>query len=89
MRMLMQDGVKYLFYKYKDERELERMVFEHSEMIFGQDSVLFPRQKIKGRSGITSTPDVKGSWGQVLIFEFLYRLSREIESSSLFSLFER
>ncbi len=55
--MLLQDGVRYLLYKYKNEGELERIVFEHSEMMFGSDSVLFSRHRIKGGSGITSIPD--------------------------------
>ena len=57
MRILLKDGIKYLPYKYKDEDELERMVMEHSESIFGADSVFFSKQKIKTRSGIATIPD--------------------------------
>jgi hypothetical protein len=57
MKILLEDGIKYLLYQYKDEDELEQMVVEHSEIIFGKDSVLFPGQKIKARSRIATIPD--------------------------------
>jgi len=55
--MLLKDGIRYLPYKYKDEDELERLLVEHSEIIFGADSVTFPKRKIKTRSGIATIPD--------------------------------
>jgi len=57
MKILLENGTRYLPYQYKDEDELEQMVVEHSEIIFGRDSVLFPKQKIKARSGIATIPD--------------------------------
>ncbi len=57
MTILLKDGIKYLPYKYKDEDELERLLIEHSEIIFGTDSVIFPKRKIKARSGIGTIPD--------------------------------
>jgi len=57
MRILLEDGVTYVPYRYKDESELEQMVMEHRETIFGVDSVLFPKKAIKARSGIVTIPD--------------------------------
>ncbi len=57
MKILLKDGIRYLPYKYKDEDELERLLVEHSEIIFGADSVTFPKRKIKARSGIATIPD--------------------------------
>jgi hypothetical protein len=57
MTILLKDGIKYLPYKYKDEDELEQLLIEHSEIIFGGDSVIFPKRKIKARSGIGTIPD--------------------------------
>jgi len=81
MRILLKDGIKYLPYKYKDEDELERMVMEHSESIFGADSVLFPKRKIQARSGIASIPD-----GFILLIndKQWYILEVELASHSLF-----
>ena len=57
MKILLKDGIRYLPYKYKDEDELERLLVEHSEIIFGADSVTFPKRKIKAQSGIATIPD--------------------------------
>ncbi len=57
MRILLEDGIKYVPYRYKDEGEFEQMVMEHRETIFGVDSVFFPKQRIKARSGIVTIPD--------------------------------
>lgn len=57
MKILLKDGIRYLPYKYKDEDELERLLVEHSEIIFGADSVTFSKRKIKARSGIATIPD--------------------------------
>lgn len=57
MKILLKDGVKYLPHKYKDEAELEQMVSEHSEVLFGEHAVFFPKQKLKTRSGLGTIPD--------------------------------
>lgn len=57
MKILHKDSIKYLPYKYKNEEELERMVCEHSEILFGEGSVFFSKQKIKTISGIGTIPD--------------------------------
>jgi len=81
MRILLKDGIKYLSYKYKDEDELERMVMEHSEIIFGADSVFFLKQKIKASSGIGTIPD-----GFVLLIndKKWYILEMELASHPLY-----
>lgn len=57
MGLLLKDGVKYLSYQYKDEAELEQMVIDHYEVIFGKNAVLFKKQKISAHSGIGTIPD--------------------------------
>lgn len=81
MRILLKDGIKYLPYKYKDENELERMVVEHSEVMFGVDSIFFPKQKIKALSGIVTIPD-----GFILLMndEKWYILEVELASHPLY-----
>lgn len=57
MEILLKDGVRYLPYKYKNEGELEKIVFEHYKDIFGENTVLFPKQTIRSASGIGTIPD--------------------------------
>ncbi len=57
MEILLKDGVKYLPYKYKDENELEKVVFEHYKDIFGENTILLPKQTIRTLSGIGTVPD--------------------------------
>lgn len=56
--MLLIDGVKYKEYIPKSEDELEYMVNEHSQEIFGENSLYFDRKlRLKSLSGIGSIPD--------------------------------
>ena len=55
--ILFKDGVKYIQYQYKNELEIEDMIFEHHEYIFGEDSLLLSKRKIKTNSGISTIPD--------------------------------
>jgi len=57
MEILLKDGVKYVPHVYKDEDELEKMVFEHYKEIFGEDSILFSKHVITTSSGIGTVPD--------------------------------
>ena len=57
MKILLKDGVKYVPYTYKNEKELESMFFEHYKDIFGEDTVLFQGSKIKTLSNIGTIPD--------------------------------
>lgn len=55
--ILFKDGVKYIKYQYKNELEIEDMIFEHHKYIFGKDSLLLAKRKIKTNSGIGTIPD--------------------------------
>ncbi len=57
MKLLLKDGVKYLPYKYKDEPELEQMVVDHSESIFGEDSIFLYKRRMQTLSGKATVPD--------------------------------
>jgi len=55
--ILYEDAVRYIEYQYKNESEIEEMIFEHSKEIFGEDSLLLAKRKIKANSGIGTIPD--------------------------------
>ena len=55
--ILYKDAVRYIEYQYKNESEIEDMIFEHSKNIFGEDSLLLAKQKIRANSGIGTIPD--------------------------------
>lgn len=62
--MLLIDGVRYEEWVPQTEDELEQMVKEHAQDIFGEQSIYLDRkQKLKSLSGIGSIPD-----GYVIIF---------------------
>jgi len=54
---MLKDGIKYLPYKYKNEEELEKMIIEHYKEIFGEDSILLPKQRIQTSAGFGTIPD--------------------------------
>lgn len=55
--ILYKDTVRYIEYQYKNESEIEEMIFEHSKKIFGEDSLLLAKRKIRAISGIGTIPD--------------------------------
>ena len=58
--ILIKDGVKYIPYKFKKETgnaQYEEIVLKHYKEIFGENSILFPKKKIKTISGVGSIPD--------------------------------
>jgi len=56
--MLLIDGVRYELWTPPSEDELEQIVNEHAQEIFGENSIYFDRkQRIKSASGIVSIPD--------------------------------
>jgi len=57
MEIVVKDGVRYLLHHYKNEPELENLVKEHIEFIFGNNSLFFEKSKIKSEAGIGSIPD--------------------------------
>ncbi|MDI6814762.1 MAG: hypothetical protein QMC90_01570 [Dehalococcoidales bacterium] len=62
--MLLIDGVKYELWIPPSEDEFERVVKEHAQDIFGEQSIYLDRKKrLKSLSGISSIPD-----GYVIVF---------------------
>ncbi len=51
------DGVKYFYYSPKSEDELEKILKEHVEKVFGESSVFFSKKKLISSSNINSIPD--------------------------------
>jgi hypothetical protein len=62
--MLLIDGVKYDLWTPPSEDDLEQMVKEHAQDIFGEQSIYLDiKPKLKSKSGIGSIPD-----GYVIVF---------------------
>ncbi len=62
--MLLMDGVRYQEWGISNEDELEQMVIEHAQNIFGENSIYFDKkQKLKSLAGVGSIPD-----GLVIMF---------------------
>ncbi len=62
--MLLIDGVKYELWTPPSEDEFERVVKEHAQDIFGEQSIYLDRkQKLKSLAGVGSIPD-----GYVIVF---------------------
>lgn len=58
MRVILIDGVKYNVWAPTNEVEFEDLVREHTEDIFGKQSIYFDiKKKLKSTSGICSIPD--------------------------------
>ncbi|MBA7486613.1 hypothetical protein ES707_22174 [subsurface metagenome] len=57
MEIAVKDDVRYLPHKYRNEDELENLVKEHVEFIFGNNSLFFEKSKIKSSASIVSIPD--------------------------------
>ncbi|MFH1639144.1 MAG: hypothetical protein ABIB93_02360 [Chloroflexota bacterium] len=56
--MLLIDGVRYQEWTPTNEDELEQMVVEHAQGIFGENSIYFDKkQKLKSLAGVGSIPD--------------------------------
>lgn len=56
--MLLIDGVKFEEWKISNEDELEKMVIEHAQDIFSENSIYFDKkQKLKSLAGVGSIPD--------------------------------
>lgn len=77
MKILLKDGIRYFPHKYKDEDELEQTISEHSEVLFGEDSIFSPKQEIRTPSGIGTIPD-----GFLLLLEEKKWYVVEVELSS-------
>ena len=78
--ILTQNGTYHL-YKYKNENDLERMVVEHSDEIFGKNTIYFDlKRKISSKAGRGTIPD-----GYVIDLQQnkLYLIEVELISHSL------
>ena len=81
MKIIVKDGIKYLYHQYTNENELDTLFREHIDIIFGNDPLFFSKAKIESRSGITSIPD-----GFILLFknEKWYIVEVELASHPLY-----
>ncbi len=61
--MIVVDGVRYILRTPSNEDDLEQMVREHTEDIWGENSVYFDKKKLHTPAGIGSIPD-----GYVVVF---------------------
>ena len=57
METLLIDGVRYTFYEYKDEDELEKLVVKHCKEIFGENALYFDKQMLETGAGIKARTD--------------------------------
>lgn len=55
--VLLRDGVRYIQHSYSSESELEEIVIEHGQELFGENAILFKKKRLKGRGGVGSIPD--------------------------------
>ncbi|MBA7491018.1 hypothetical protein ES702_01562 [subsurface metagenome] len=51
------DGVRYVYWLPKDENDVERILEEHVEELFGRGSILFSKEKLTSLARISSIPD--------------------------------
>jgi len=57
MECLIKDGVKYLIHNFQLENEFEKIVLSQSKFLFGENSIVFEKQKIRTSTGIGTIPD--------------------------------
>ena len=57
MESLIKDGVKYLIHNFQLENEFEKIVLRQSKLLFGENSIVFEKQKIRTQPGMGAIPD--------------------------------
>lgn len=60
MTVLLKDGVKYILHSYKNEMELQALVEQNIEQLFGEDAIFLPGRRIgvpRGEKGAKGIPD--------------------------------
>lgn len=57
MESLIKDGVKYLIHNFQLENEFEKIVLSQSKLLFGENIIVFEKQKIRTSTGIGTIPD--------------------------------
>ena len=55
--MIIHGGKKYILTDFSSEAELEQVVVDNSELIFGPDSIFLPKKLIRSGEGIGTVPD--------------------------------
>lgn len=80
--MLIVEGRKFVLKPFDSEQELERVVVENAEYLFGPSSIYFPKSLIATRDGVGTIPD-----GYVLDLErrVWYIVEAEISRHSVWS----
>lgn len=57
MEIILKDGVKFIRYNFDLESHFEKIVLEQFKSIFGENAILFDKQKIRTATGIGTIPD--------------------------------
>src|SRR5664280_1194820 len=57
MEILLKDGVTYSLHTWETENEFEKIALGQFKSIFGENAILFDKQKIKTETGIGTIPD--------------------------------
>ena len=57
MEIILKDGVKFTRHNFETENQFEKVVFSQFKSIFGENAILFDKQKIKTATGIGTIPD--------------------------------
>lgn len=63
------DGVRYVYRPPKNEKEIEEILKEYVEDLFGKSSIFFPKRKLHVLMGMMTTPG--SSQGNHGIFQCL------------------
>ena len=57
MEIILKDGVKFIKHSFDLENQFEKIVLTQYKSIFGENAILFDKQKIKTATGIGTIPD--------------------------------
>jgi hypothetical protein len=57
MEIILKDGVKFIRHSFDLENQFEKIVLMQYKSIFGENAILFDKQKIKTATGIGTIPD--------------------------------
>lgn len=57
MEILLQDGIRYFEYDFKSENDFEMSVFKEYQFLFGAESILLSKRKIRTENNIGGIPD--------------------------------
>ena len=55
--MIIGDNKKYIKVSFENEQEIEKVVFDNFELLFGSMAILLPKRKIQTLSGVGTIPD--------------------------------